>query len=149
MPAGDFYLFNDFSRQMGDPVDRSNFPADTIMVALVDDTKTPTVADVTPTWSDYSLNEVSGANYVAGGKEITGRTWTEVSGVATLDGVDLVWVQSGSGFTNARWAIVYNTTQSADIAIGFIDLGSDTDSTVDDVEIIWGATGVLKHEVNV
>jgi hypothetical protein len=149
MAAGEFFLFNDFSRQMGDPVDRSNFPADQIMVALITSAITPTVADVTPTWSDYSTYEVSGSNYTAGGKQITGRTWTESGGVATLDGDDLVWVQNGSGFTNARWAIVYNTTQSADIAIGFIDLGSDVDSTVDDVEIIWGATGVLKHEVNV
>jgi len=149
MPAGDFFLFNDFARQMGDPVDRSNFPADQIMVALINSTLTPTVGDVTPTWSDYSTYEVTGANYSAGGKQITSRTWTEVGGVGTLDGDDLVWVQSGSGFTTARWAIVYNTTQSADIAIGFIDLGSIVDSTVDDVEIIWGATGVLKYEVNV
>lgn len=149
MAAGEFFLFNDFSRQMGDATDRTNFPVDDIRVALVDDTITPTVADLTPTWSDYSANEVSGANYTAGGKEITNRTWTEVAGVSTLWGDDLVWVQSGSGFDNARWAIVYNTDNGADIAIGFIDLGSITDSTVDDVEIIWGATGVLKNEVNV
>ena len=149
MAAGEFFLFNDFARQMGNAVDRTTFPTDQLMVALVDDTITPTVADVTPTWSDYSANEVSGANYTAGGKQITNRTWTEVGGVGTLEGDDLVWVQSVSGFTNARWAIVYNTTQAADIAIGFIDLGADVDSTVDDVEIIWGATGVLKNEVNV
>ena len=148
MAAGEFFLFNDFARQMGSTTDRSNFPGDQIMVALIKDTITPTVADLTPTWSDYSAHEVTGANYTAGGKQITNRTWVESGGVATLDGDDLVWVQNASGFTNARWAIVYNTTQAADIAIGFIDLGSNTDSTVDDVEIVWGATGVLKYEVN-
>jgi hypothetical protein len=147
MAAGDFFLFNDFARQMGDK--EHDFPADGIFVALIKDTITPTVADLTPTWSDYSPHEVTGANYSANGKEITGRTWVETAGVAVLDGNDLVWTQNASGFNNARWAIVYNTTNAADIAIGFIDLGSNVDSTIDDVEIIWGATGVLKYEVNV
>lgn len=147
MAAGDFYLFNDFARQLGDK--EHDFPSDQIMVALITSAITPTVSDTTPTWSDYSAAQVTGSNYTSGGKEITGRTWVETAGSAVLDGADLVWVQSVGGFTNARWGIVYNNTNAADIAIGFIDLGSDVDSTVDDVEIVWGATGILKHQVNV
>jgi hypothetical protein len=50
--------------------------------------------------------------------------------------------QDGSGFTNARWGIIYNDTAAGKQAVGFVDLGSDRSIQGGALTIDWsGANG--------
>jgi len=94
-----------------------------IMTAVI----TPTVADVTPTWADYSANEVSDAGTYTLGGESLGALSTLVSqtaGVMTFDSsaAPSYAADASNDATAAAWAIIYNTV--TDDAVGFIELGS-------------------------
>jgi hypothetical protein len=119
---------------------------------LVDDTITPTAADATPTWGDYSGNEVSTAGgYSANGISLayTGATrWAEADGVGTLDADNITISQNGSGFTDAYWGILYNDTAASDQAIGFLDLGGPVSEQDGDITITWNASGILTVTVS-
>lgn len=83
---------------------------DTIKVMLATSTYTPSTAH------DYIsdiTNEVTGTNYTAGGAEITTKSVTESAGKTTVNGDDPSWAQSASGFSNARYAIIYKDTGTA------------------------------------
>lgn len=121
MAAGDVLFFNEFGLELGK--ETHQLVSDTFKLAIVDDTITPAVDDTTPTYSDYSANEVSGTNYPAGGITITSQTWTLVSGVPTFDFANITIAQSGSGFSDGYWGILYNTSSGSGEAVLFIDLG--------------------------
>ena len=138
-------LFDEFASHIG--TDEHVLGSDVIKVALVDSTKTPNPGEPTPTWGDFSANEVSGTGYVAGGQEITTDTYTESDGVAIYDGDDVLWSYNANGFTNARWAILYNDTNAADAAIGYIDLGGTISQREGDLSLVWGSGGVFRVEI--
>lgn len=121
MASGDFVLFEESVLDYGKGV--HTLPTDTIKIALITSAITPTAADATPRWSDYSSAEVSGTGYVAGGTAIGNLTFTEAAGVATLDGDAVTWAQNGAGPTNCRWGIMYNDSAANKEALGYIDLG--------------------------
>jgi len=146
MALGDFTLFEEFAKQMG--TSEHDFGTDAIKVGLVDDTATPLATATTPQWDSWSANEVSGTNYTAGGDEIDNDTYTEAAGVASLAGDDCAWLQSGSGFADARWGIVYNDTHTNDMAIGFVDLGGDVGNVAGDLSIEWTGGVVFTHTVS-
>lgn len=146
MAQGDWVTFEEFSLDLGSGV--HNLASDTLKLALVDDTITPTAADATPRWADYSANEVSGTNYTAGGYELTGVGYTEAGGVSTLDDTgNVTWSQHASGFTDAYWAILYNDDAAADQAIGFIDMGGPVSLQDGDVTVTWNASGIVTVSV--
>jgi len=147
MAAGDFTLFEEFADQIGE--EGHKFDTDTLKLGIVDDTITPTAADATPTWSDYSANEVSTAGgYTANGVTLSSVTWTESGGVATLDAADVSITQNASGFTDAYWAILYNDTNAADMAIGFLEMGGPVSEAAGPVAINWNANGILTVTVS-
>lgn len=148
MAAGDITLFEEFADQLG--MELHDFDNDTIKLALIDDTVTPTAADATPMWGagsgvDYDANEVTDAGgYTAGGITIP-VTWSEADGVATLDddSGDVSLAQDPSGFTDARWGILYNDSAASKNAIGFVDLGADVSEQDGPVNINWNASGIF------
>ena len=141
MARGDFTLFDEFVDQLGE--EGHNFSSDTLKLGIIDNTAAPTAADATPTWADYSANEVSAAGgYVANGISLTGVTWTETGGTATLDANNIALSQNGSGFTNGYWGILYNDTNPTDMAIGFVDLGGPVSEQAGPVNINWNASGI-------
>jgi hypothetical protein len=143
MARGDFTVFEEFAAQLGSENHSLNND-DTLKLGIIDDTVTPTAADTSPTWSDYSANEVSTAgNYTADGETLTTVSYTEVDGVATLDADNVVISQDGSGFTDAAFAILYNSTNASGMAIGFLDLGGPVSEQDGDVTIAWNASGIL------
>jgi len=153
MAAGDVTLFEEFADQLG--MELHDFDNDTIKLALIDDTVTPTAADATPMWGagsgvDYDANEVTDAGgYTAGGITIP-VTWSEAGGVATLDdnSGDVSLAQDGSGFTDARWGILYNDSAASKNAIGFVDLGAAVSEQAGPVNINWNASGILTVTVS-
>ncbi len=147
MATGDFTLFEEFADQIGE--EGHKFDTDTLKLGIVDDTITPTAADATPTWSDYSANEVSTAGgYTANGVTLSSVTWTESGGVATLDAADVSLSKNESGFTDAYWAILYNDTNATDMAIGFLEMGGPVSEAAGPVAINWNANGILTVTVS-
>ncbi len=121
MATGDFVLFEESVLDYGKGVHA--LPTDTVKIGLITSAITPTAADATPRWADYSGAEVSGTGYTAGGAAIGNLTWAEAAGVATLDGDAVTWAQNASGPANCRWGIVYNDSAANKEAFGYIDLG--------------------------
>lgn len=110
---------------------------DTIKVALLDDTVAPDKDDTT--FSD--TNEISGTNYTAGGATLAGSTVTQDDSgdLAKWDATDITW--SSATITDARYAVIYDTTVSNDI-IMYIDFGSNKSSVASDFKLTWNASGI-------
>ncbi len=81
---------------------------DTIKVMIVTSAYTP--ADADDFIDDADANEVSGTNYIAGGTTVAGVTLALDGTVAEFAHNDVVWAQSGSGFSNGRFFIWYHDT---------------------------------------
>ena len=143
MAQGDFTVFDEFVLDIGKEV--HELSSDTLKLGIVDDTITPTAGDATPVWGDYSGNEVSAAGgYVADGITLTGVTFTETGGTATLDDTgNISLAQDGSGFTDGYWGILYNSSAAGSNAIGFLDLGGPVSEQAGPVNINWNASGIL------
>jgi len=142
MAAGDVYVFNEFALDCGKAV--HDLTADTLRLGIVDNTITPAVDDTSPTWGDYSANEVSGTNYTAGGMTLSGVTWTLVGGVPTLDFTNVTISYSASGFNDGYWGILYNDDAASDQAILAVDLGGPVGNDVEDLLINVHATAMLQ-----
>jgi len=141
MARGDLTTFEEYAKQIGDG--EHDFQTDTLKLGIVDSTITPAAGDTTPTWTDYSANEVSTAGgYTAGGETLTSVTYTEAAGVATLDAADVVISQNASGFTDGYWGILYNDTNGTDMAVCFVDLGGPVSEVDGDITISWNASGI-------
>ena len=121
--------------------------ADTLKVGLVTSVVTPAIADTDGRWGaggsvNYSTNEVTpGGNYSAGGPTLASATWTNVANVPTLRATDVAIAQHASNPTNARWGIIYNSTDASKRALAFIDLGSARDLTAGAFTLDFGGAG--------
>ena len=141
MARGDLTVFEEFSKQIGDS--EHDFQSDVLKAGIVDATITPAASDASPTWGDYSANEVSSdGGYVAGGLTLASVTYTEVGGVATLDATDISIIQDASGFTDGYWVIIYNDTNGTDMAIAFVDLDGPVSEVAGPITISWNASGI-------
>lgn len=124
-----------------------DFNTDTIKVALVTSSYTPS-ASGHATFADIGAVEVSGTGYTAGGLTLSGVSLTETGGVATFDADDVVISQSGVGFTNARYAIIYKDsgTPNTSTLLVYSDLGADRGNVAGDLSLQWNALGILDVE---
>ena len=143
MATGDLTPFEEATLDIFNGV--HNLGSDTIKVGLVDDTVTPTAADATPRWADYSANEVgTGGNYTANGETLSGTGTSEAGGTATFDDSGNISLsQDGSGFTDAYWAIIYNDTATNDEALAFVELDGPVSEQAGPITITWNASGIL------
>ncbi len=147
MAQGDVTVFNQAIYELG--IGDWNLDTDTIKVALIDSTQTPAATSSDPRWgagggTNFSTDEVTaGGNYTAGGEDIS-ATWTGTSGTSTFDGTDIsAWTQNASNPTDARWAIIYDDTDSENKCIAYVDLGSVFDMTTGDLNVNWNASGIF------
>jgi hypothetical protein len=122
------------------PVD---FDTDTFKVILYTNTGNANTASLTYL-SEITSTEVSGTNYTAGGATIGSITVTESTGTTTVDGNDVSWTVSASGFSNARYAVIYKDTGSTATSplIGYIDFGADYGNVAGTLSIEWSASGI-------
>lgn len=147
MAAGDLVLFEEFARELGEAI--HDFSSHTFKVGLITSAVAPTAADATPRWGDYSGNEVAdGASYDVGGPALANLAWTEVDGVATLDADDVEIDQDDTGFTDARYLIIYDDSDGSDRAVAFGDLGEDKSIQSAPIVLRWNTDGILQHTVN-
>lgn len=142
MPA--FTKYNSFlTTQMnggaGTPARVVDFDTDTIKLALVTATYTPS-ASAHSVFSDVT-NEVTGTGYTAGGATIGSPTLTETGGVVTFAGANVTWAQNAAGFSDARYAILYKSTGtgSTSTLIGYYDLVTDQSNQVIPFSAVFSA----------
>lgn len=126
--------------------DGSNAAGDTYKVALYTaatfDATNTTLAGVTKT-------EVAGSfGYTTGGQTLASVAVTTVTtNDAKFDANDLTWTASGGAIT-ASYAILYNTTDTNDPPVAFIDFGgSESAGDGTDFKIIWNASGIFTFTV--
>lgn len=120
-----------------------DFDTDTIKVALATNSYTP--AATTHDFFDDITNEVTGTNYTAGGATLGSKTVALSSGTVTFDAADVTWTASGSGFSTARYAIIYKSTGTASTSrlICYVNFGADVGNTVADLVLVWNASGII------
>lgn len=150
MAAGDMHVFDDHLLQMGNEQHDLN-ASDTIKMALVTNTSPPVETSADPHFggtgtTDLSANEIAATGaYVAGGVTLANFSLTESAGTVTADADDPAsptWAQNGSSPTNARWAVIYNNTDTRKGCIAYIDLGAVIDMSAGDLTIAFGAGGI-------
>ena len=146
MAINEFQVFNQFAIHIGEK--KIDLELGTFKMGLVTSTLEP-VATATAVWATWSGNEVSGTNYDAGGKALTAPELVLSGAVATFDATaDLVWSQSGTGFSTARWGILYEDTAGSDEAVGFLDLGGNVGNVAGDLTIAFHTNGILTITVS-
>lgn len=144
MPASTFTTFDDLAEQIGKGV--HNWSTATLKVALtntVPNAATNTVlADITQIAATGGYTAGAGGGYA-----VSGLSYTESAGVATLTFTDLVITATGGSVGPFRYAVLYNdsATSPVDALIGFLDYGSAL--TLADTETLTldlGAGGILQ-----
>lgn len=140
MAEGDITIYNVAKAKLGDGT--IDWDTDTIKCALVNG-YTPNI-DTHEDWADVSANEVSLANYTAGGATMTcsaptvdtGNDWAE------YDAADVTWNSLGAG--SVSHAIIYEDTGVAGTStlIAYVELATNPNGG--DYTISWHADGVFK-----
>ena len=124
---------------------------DTIKVALITNAVVPTASDAVPgmaVGATTTYTEVTaGGGYTAGGESLDTYTAmvTEAGGVVTFDdtGASVTWTQNVASPVNAYYAVVYNSDDTNERAICFIDLAGPVDLSAGDLTITWNASGIF------
>ena len=85
----------------------------------------------------------TGSEYVSGGKDID-ITVTRAGNKITRDAIiNVSWAKDvGGGFTNARYVVVYNSTDSGKRAVMFADLVTDHDLSASPINLTWHPSGL-------
>ena len=96
--------------------------------------------DTDSVFTDVS-SEVSGTGYTAGGEVMTGITFAISGGTITWDAGDVTW--TGSTITDARAAVIYNTSEANKPLIAYVDFGGNFSTTSGTFQIVWNASGVF------
>lgn len=139
MAQGDLVIFEENAKQLTDA--NIDLAGGTWKFGIVDNTITPTAADATPTWTDYSANDVSaGGGYVAGGITLTSIENNEVGGIATFKADSFTLAKNASGFTNGYWGIVYESVSG--LALGFVDLGGPISEVANTLNFLFNSVAV-------
>ncbi len=141
MATGDVTFFHQFKLDTGNKI--HDLDGDTYKVGLITSAVTPAAGDAAPHWggtgtTNYSTNQVTpGGNYATGGPALTTISWTNASGTVSFKADKVSIAQHASNPTNARWGIIYNSTDANKRAVAFVDLGSARDLTAGLFELKW------------
>ena len=152
MATGDVVVFDEAKAKM---LDGDWAATDAFYLAIVGNGTVPTAAFATPTWSDFSAQEVTSAGtYVTNGTSLGDNASpqvhtlaalvTEAAGTVTFDsGTNPTWAQDASNATDAYWGIVYNFTDASQDCLCFVELGGPVDMAAGALTISWNASGLF------
>lgn len=126
MAQGTLLFVDNFSESLSKGNHNLAPAGDTIKVMLISEG----VASVLTSSVDSSaFTEVSGGGYTAGGVALT-NTLSETGGTTTFgSSVNPSWTQNGSGPTNIKTALIYNTIAASEDLIAYIDMTVDGGTT--------------------
>lgn len=143
MAAATITFYNDFREALGDG--RIDLDNDTFKLALCTSSYTPN-AETHTGYSDLTNEVANGNGYTTGGETLTSVTWTQSTATVTFDADDVVWTASGGSIT-ARYAILYDDTDTNDCLVAYILLDSaPADVTATDgntLTVAWNASGIF------
>ncbi len=142
MATGDVTVFDEAKAYM---IDGGWEATDDIKCAVLDNTTAPTAADTTPALGDYTQVGAAGS-YTTGGTSLgnLGTCVTEAAGTMTFDSAtNPTWAQNASNDTDAYWGLIYNDTDTGDLAIAFVELGGPVDMSAGALTITWNASGIF------
>jgi hypothetical protein len=134
-------IFNGFKQYQADGT--INLESDTLKVALFDKNFVPD-RDTMDNWGDISASELSGANYVTGGNELTGKTFShdDANDKGIMDANDVTY--TNVTLVDVRWAVVYKVAVgTAAKLIGAWDFGANQNPVTVDLVVKWNAGGLL------
>ena len=126
--------------------------ADAIKFGIITSAVTPAATSADPRWgaggtTNFSTNEVTpGGNYAAGGPALTSLAVTLDTGAAKFTAAVLTIAQNVGNPTNARWGIVYNSTDAGKRALCFIDFGSVFEMTTGPLDWTPNASGIARKD---
>lgn len=146
MPQGDVEVFDQYMENTWD-ADIHDFGAtpNDIYCAIVNNTIVPSQTTADPHWggtgtTDLSVNEETGTNFPAGGKQCLTPTATLSAGELEVDfGDPTIWAKDAANPTACYWGIVYDNTVASKKCLGYVDLGGVFDATTGDLSVAWGA----------
>lgn len=146
MAAGDVVFFDQYLVDVQEGLhDQEN---DSFKLGLITSAVTPVATTTDPRWgaggsTNLSSSQVTpGGNYSSGGPAIANPTVTLSSGSAVFDADDVAIAQAAGNPNNARWAIIYNDTDTGKRALGFVDLGANIDLSAGAFSLQWNASGI-------
>lgn len=132
----------DAASQPSAPVD---FNTDDIRLLLLTSGATPTVAtDEDVADAIASSGEVTGSEYAR--KALAGEAITLSSGTVTFDASDpAAYSQSASGFSDARYAVLYkhNASDASAALVAYYDLGANKGNKTGSLTLQFSAAGVF------
>jgi hypothetical protein len=142
MAAGDIKWFAQALEDIGNKI--HNIGSDTLKVGLITSATTPAIGTAAPHWNgtgttDMSANKVSeGGTTWTGPKTLASKTWSlNATTVPTLRAAIISLAQDASGFTNARWGILYNDTDANKRCLAYVDLGVDRSIVTGSLDLDW------------
>lgn len=146
MAAGTFTVLNKAKKKLTD----GTFDLDTHTwkVALCTSAFTPTAAfagtSTDARYSDITGEVANGNGYTTGGATLASVTLVESSGTVTFDAADVTW--SGATFS-AKWAVIYDNTDTNKGILGYVDLetsvGSGLSPSNGTLTVAWNAAGIF------
>jgi hypothetical protein len=138
-------IFDNFlENQEGGDAINLEAAGDDVRCMLITVTRAPVKA-TDETMVDIDDNEVTGTNYTAGGFDCSNQDIALAAGTVTFDVDDCIWYQSGSGFNDARYAVLYKYTGTPanDRVIAYADLGGNKGNVSGDLTLEMDAAGVF------
>lgn len=119
-----------------------NLLTDTIKVMLMNSTYVPN-ASTQNVYSDITSVEVVGTGYVAGGKILLNKSLVKdnINDCAIFKADDLIW---GTSTISARYAVIYDATESTLPLIACFDFGRLVESYGGDYHLNWNDYGIFK-----
>lgn len=143
MATGDVTFFNQFKVDLGNKI--MDLDSDAYKVGFVTSSVTPTASDAAPHWggtgtTNFATNQVTpGGNYATGGPSLAGLAYTNSAGTVSWKANKISIAQDASNPTNARWGIIYNSTDTNKRAVAFVDFGNARDLSQASFEIRWNS----------
>jgi hypothetical protein len=146
MASGDIFWFDQGLLDLG--LKLHNLRTDTIRLGIVTGAVEPVAALPDPRWGAGGATNLLASAVVVGGSysgpiALTGVTWTLTAGVPTFMATSITIGQHENGFTNARWGIFYNDTDSGKRAFAALDLGSERSIVSGPLALNWNVGGIL------
>lgn len=144
---GDLIIFNQTLLDQGNGV--HNLGTHTFAVGLITSAVTPAVGTPDPRWgagggTNYLSNQVALGTAYTGPIQVASRTFGLVGTDAVLDWADIIINKDDvQGFSNARWAIVFNNTVAGKNCLFAIDMGADTTNVTGPVQFSIDPRGML------
>jgi hypothetical protein len=137
----DYALAKAFGSTLATGVPSFDWLSDTIKVALLNSSYTPSQA-THKLFSEVDSREVTGTGYTAGGATLGSKTLAETAGVATFDAADTTWPTSA---ITARYAVIYKagTAAAASPLLGYVDFGANVVSNAGTFTITWATGGIF------